>query len=830
LLRTVWVDYARKGEPDVILIGRREDGNPAALVVKGFRPYFYAEVKDGFDPSELERLGGVVEVEEVPLEHPYGGDRVELLRIVTTYPKVVPKLREQVKKLDGVKEVYEADIPFVRRAAVDLNLPPASEVDVSDLDTGSWSGLPAYFADVEDARELDHRPYPIEDLVVASFDLEVLAEPGTTIKGASGPIIAISFAYRTPDGERRNYVITWKGENESFEVDGVETEVIVCRSEAAALRRFFDEFRRVDPDVVFTYNGDEFDLPYLQHRAGKLGIDVSPLARPAGKRGIILKHGGGRYASDIFGRAHVDLYHTARKNLKLERFTLEEAVKDVLDVEKEEMELVDINEAWKRGDLDELMRYSAEDAHYTLELGLELAQVELELSYLTRLPLPDATRFSFGQLAEWRAIYKARQEDILVPNKPTRDEYERRRRKAYKGAIVFEPEIGLHENVVCVDFASLYPNVMVAHNISPDTFDCDCCPRVTVEEVDDPTDATVAPDVGHKFCKRRKGFFPRLVEGLIERRRELKRRLRKLDTESHPHEAKILDVRQQAYKVLANSYYGYMGWANARWYCRECAESVTAWGRYYISEVRRIAEEKYGLKVVYGDTDSLFVKLPDADLEETIERVKEFLKDVNGRLPVELELEDAYKRILFVTKKKYAGYTEDGKIVTKGLEVVRRDWAPIARETQRRVLKRILADNDPEAALKEIHEVLERLKSGDVDIDELAVTSQLTKKPSEYVQKGPHVRAALRLARHLGVEPEPGTIVRYVIVRGPGSVSDKAYPVELVREEGKEPDVDYYIEHQILPAVERIMRAIGYSRGQIVGETASQKTLDQFFG
>ncbi len=831
MLRSVWVDYSRKGSPDVVFVGRHRDGEPAALVVKGFRPYFYVEAEEGFNPGRLEGMSGVVEVREVERRHPYSvEDRVNLYQVLVTYPKVVPRLRERVKELDGVREVYEADIPFVRRAAIDLNVPPASEIDVDGLREGSWSGLPAYFADAEEARELEHRPYPLDELVVASFDIEVLAEPGATTEGSAGPVIAISFAYRTPDGERGNYVFTWKGEEAEFTVDGVETRVVVCESEAAMLREFVERFRRVDPDVVFTYNGDEFDLPYLKRRADRLGLDVGRLARPPGKRGVIIKPGAARRASDIFGRAHVDLYHTAQKNLKLERFTLEEAVRDVLGVEKEELELAEINEAWKRGDLERLFRYSAEDAHYTLELGLELAQVELELSYLTRLPLPDAVRFSFGQLAEWRALYRAHHEGILAPNKPSRDEYERRRREEYKGAIVFEPKIGLHEHVVCVDFASLYPNVMVHHNISPDTFDCDCCPEVTVEEADDPTEATVAPGVGHKFCRRREGFFPRLVKRLIERRREYKARLREVDPDEEPERYRLLDVRQQAYKVLANSYYGYMGWANARWYCRECAESVTAWGRYYIREVRRIAEEEYGLRVVYGDTDSLFLKLPGADLSETIDRVKEFLEDVNRRLPVELELEDVYERILFVTKKKYAGYTTDGKIVTKGLEAVRRDWAPIARETQRRVLERILKDNDPDAALKEIHRVLERLRSGEVDLDELAVTSQLTKKPSEYVQKGPHVRAAQRLARYLGTEPEPGTIVRYVIVRGPGSVSDKAYPVELAREEGKEPDIDYYIEHQILPAVERIMKALGYSRGQIVGESTAQKTLDQFLG
>jgi len=270
-----------------------------------------------------------------------------------------------------------------------------------------------------------------------------------------------------------------------------------------------------------------------------------------------------------------------------------------------------------------------------------------------------------------------------------------------------------------------------------------------------------------------------------------------------------------------------MGWANARWYCKECAESVTAWGRYYINEVKRIAEQEYGLEVVYGDTDSLFLKLPGADLEETLERVRRFLKDVNSKLPVELELEDVYERILFVTKKKYAGYTTDGKIVTKGLELVRRDWAPIVRKTQRKILEKILIENDPEGALDVLHRVIDRLKSGDVDIEDLAITSQLTKKPSEYVQKGPHVRAALRLARHLGTEPEPGTIVRYVIVRGPGNVSDKAYPVEIVKEEGMEPDVDYYVEHQLVPAVERIMKAVGFTKSQLTSMT-TQKTLDQF--
>ncbi len=821
-LRCVWVDYLRKGEPDVIFVGRTEDGEVAAALVQGFRPYFYVLPKDDPKPEQLETMNGVLEVEETELRHPKGREKLELLRVVTSFPKVVPKLRGKVKELDWVEDVFEADIPFVRRAAIDLDTPPASELELDDPNA-KWAGLPCVKLDEEDAREVDHRPYQLTDLRLASFDIEVLAERRLSVRDADNPIISISFSHTDGD-DVTTEVFTWKEVEDEIEVDGEEVTVHVERNEAAALRAFVERFSEVDPDVLFTYNGDDFDLPYLRNRASKLGVDVSAMARPRGRRGIVIKPGAERFASDVFGRAHVDLYHTARKNLRLERFTLEEAVKDVLGVEKTDMDIVDINKAWREGDLRTLLTYSAEDAYYTLLLGEELAQIETELAYLTRLPLPDAVRFSFGQLAEWRAVFKAHHERILVPNKPSRREYERRRREGYTGAVVFEPKIGLHENVVCVDFASLYPNVMIAHNISPDTFDCDCCPRITVEEVDDPTEATVVPFVGYKFCRKYRGFFPRLVEGLVERRRELKKKLKETEDE---HLRKILDVRQSAYKVLANSYYGYMGWANARWYCKECAESVTAWGRYYINEVKRIAEQEYGLEVVYGDTDSLFLKLPGADLEETLERVRRFLKDVNSKLPVELELEDVYERILFVTKKKYAGYTTDGKIVTKGLELVRRDWAPIVRKTQRKILEKILIENDPEGALDVLHRVIDRLKSGDVDIEDLAITSQLTKKPSEYVQKGPHVRAALRLARHLGTEPEPGTIVRYVIVRGPGNVSDKAYPVEIVKEEGMEPDVDYYVEHQLVPAVERIMKAVGFTKSQLTSMT-TQKTLDQF--
>ena len=318
----------------------------------------------------------------------------------------------------------------------------------------------------------------------------------------------------------------------------------------------------------------------------------------------------------------------------------------------------------------------------------------------------------------------------------------------------------------------------------------------------------------HYFCLERKGFIPEVLAGLIEKRLELKKAMK---VEEDAERKALLDVEQQAMKLLANSMYGYYGFQRARWYCRECAEAIAAWGREYIQKTIKYAE-KNGFNVIYGDTDSVYITRPGVeDVDEIVRMAKEFQREINAELPeaMELEYEDFYPRGVFITKKRYALIDTQDKITVKGLETRRRDWCKVAKETQNKVLNALLKDRDPEKAAQVVRDTVQWIKSGEVPLEDLTINTQMTRNIGGYVSEGPHIAAA-RKAMKEGVEFKQGDIITYVVTKRSGSsIGDKAVIVDHAVE--GEYDPDYYVNNQLLPAVFRILEALGYQEDELKG-------------
>lgn len=218
------------------------------------------------------------------------------------------------------------------------------------------------------------------------------------------------------------------------------------------------------------------------------------------------------------------------------------------------------------------------------------------------------------------------------------------------------------------------------------------------------------------------------------------------------------------------------------------------------------------------------------ELEAEIKsQAQKFLKYLNSTLPesMELEYEGFYRRGFFVSKKRYA-VIEDGEIIAKGLELVRRDWAPIVKNTQKSVLMAILEEGNSDKAIAEVKKVLKKIKNGQVDKKEMIIHTQITKPLDQYKQVGPHVVAARKIEEH-GIKVTRGTIIQYIIVKGKGSISQRAVPYEY--SEGYEYDKDYYIHNQLIPAIERIMYSFGYTKKDLedMARGEVQQSLDAFF-
>ena len=204
-----------------------------------------------------------------------------------------------------------------------------------------------------------------------------------------------------------------------------------------------------------------------------------------------------------------------------------------------------------------------------------------------------------------------------------------------------------------------------------------------------------------------------------------------------------------------------------------------------------------------------------------------FIAQVNENLPegMELEFEGFFQRGFFVTKKRYA-LIQDGNIVVKGLELVRRDWAPVAKKTQEKVLRALLEEGSPKKAVKIVRNVVEDIRKGKISLEDLVIHTQLTKNPEEYVQSAPHVMAAKKAIKK-GRKVGPRTIIQYVVVRGREPISKRAVPLEDA--DISQYDPSYYIDNQVLPAVSRIIEAIGYLKEDILHKE-KQSSLDAFFG
>jgi DNA polymerase I len=242
------------------------------------------------------------------------------------------------------------------------------------------------------------------------------------------------------------------------------------------------------------------------------------------------------------------------------------------------------------------------------------------------------------------------------------------------------------------------------------------------------------------------------------------------------------------------------------------------------------------MEVLYGDTDSLFVHAKAGqDLREAIPM---FIDRVTKELPLEMDVDNYYRVIFFTeSKKRYAGLNEKGEIIVRGLEVRRGDWCDLAKELQQEVIRIILEEENPEKAMKFAKDVIRRVREGTVPLDELVIHKTLTKSVTRYESAQAHVKAAER-AMEQDMASEVGNKISYVIVKGPGILSDRAYPVEMFDKfkDGKlyakdrtyEIDSDYYIEKQLTPTAIRILGYFGYTEDELKGRSV-QGTLEAFF-
>ena len=774
-------------QPVVLLWGVDADGSRVLLRDESFRPYFYVLPDDGVNLNDLASKVKTLSRSSSPiisvdvLKKKYYGRPVKVLKITTVIPEYVREYREAVRRFKEVKEVLEADIRFAMRYLIDKDITPCSwyEVEVEGPFKDPKYRVSKVFRVVGEFKALNVSLPP--ELRLLAFDIEVYNPKGAPHPDRD-PVIIISLA------------------NSKGEVKQLVAEKGVANPDLKLIKDFVNYVRTYDPDIIVGYNSNGFDWPYLIKRSERLGVKLD-VGRVKG--GVPRTSAYGHIS--VPGRLNVDLYNFAEEIPEVKIKSLEE-VADYLGVmRKSERVIIPWYDLYKYWDDDRrratLLKYARDDVVSTIGLADKFIPFAMQLASLTGLPLDQVGAASVGFRLEWYLMRAAFKFNELVPNRVERP-YE-----PYRGAIVLEPRKGVHENIAVLDFSSMYPNLMIKYNIGPDTYVGGECPN---------DQCYVIPGLGYRFRKHPPGFYKTVLETLLRLRKEIRETMKKLPRDSP--EFRVLDERQKALKVLANASYGYMGWVGARWYFRQGAEAVTALGRDTIRKAIEIAES-LGLKVIYGDTDSLFTTY-DRD------KVSKFIESVKNSLGLEIKVDKVYRRVFFTeAKKRYVGLTMDGVIDIVGFEAVRGDWTEIAKEVQEEVAKIVLAEGKVDKAVDYVRNVVRDLRNGKVPLSKLTIWKTITRRIEDYEVDAPHVAAAKRLIE-AGGKVDVGDKVGYVVLKGPGKISSRAYPYMLATP--KEIDVEYYVQHQIIPAALRILSYFGVTEKQLAGVGKAVKTLFDF--
>ena len=794
------IDSVRyKGKYAIRLFGKTADGRRIIVLDPNFNEYFYILSSNVEDMQNF--LNGVEGIKDIQIEKmKIRGDPTEVVKIILEDTHYAQEIKEYAKKNPNYIDHIEMDIPTFRRYMVDKGIFPPMKIKFEGEEVNLNYKVKTILAQkVEKTNDF------LDSFKFISFDIEIYNPVGVGLKNIDRPIIIMSVY----GNDFKKVITTRKFKTNNNDIIFVETEYDL-------LRKFEEIINEYDPDVIFGYGTDVFDFPYINKRGNiinfklRIGVDGSQVKESKGR----LPH------VKIPGRVHIDLYQFVRNilspTLETETYDLSSVASEILGEGKYDgIKGEDIFKLFDKEEYEKLCNYCQKDSELTYKLGLKFFPIIVELTKIVGQPIFDVSRMTYGLCDEWFLIRNTHKFYELIPNKPLRDDVIKRSSNTYLGAYVHQPKPGLYDNIVVFDFRSLYPSIIVSHNICPTTVDKSYCKG-----------RIYTPSKSHWFCKGIRGMIPSLLKELIERRAEIKRILK--DMEEGPNKS-ILEARSYALKTIANAMYGYMGFPRSRWYSIACAESVTEFGRYYIKDVIKKVEDE-GFKVVYGDTDSIMVAL-NGRKEKELMKIQ---KKINEELPnyMNLEYQGFYPRGIFVSvkegkrgaKKRYALLDKKGKIIVKGFEYVRRDWAEIAKKVQMEVLEHILKEKSVEKAIESVRRHIKELKSGNASIDDIEILTQITRPIETYESKGPHVSAVIKANKE--AEYVPGSIVRYIVCKGKGRISDRSYLVEEYEKKNLEYDPDYYINNQIIPAVGKIFEVLGYDINKIVER---QTGLEKFF-
>ena len=798
----------------------------------GHKPYCYSKLS----VEELDFLSerqDVIEIKQVTKRDMLQDKFVQVSKIIVEDPLAIGGT-QTTKSIRNEIETWESDIKYYENylydnklivgkyykivngeiIPTDFEISEETKLELKSLlwDRLSNSGMAdtkEFQEAISDWAELLNQPVP--KIKRLSLDIEVESEVGRIPdpKLAEKRVTAVGF--EGSDNLKKIFVLRRDGiqEGENELDDGIELKFYENEKEMIE-----DTFNLVEQyPVLLTYNGDGFDLPYLYNRANRVGVSKQ-------KNPLYMMRDSATLQKGI----HLDLYRTFSNRAfqiyafgqKYTDFSLNSVCKGILNEEKigHEMEIDEMT-------YYQIAKYCQNDARLTYKLTSFnddlLMNLLVVITRIARMPIDDIARMGVSQWIRSLMYYEHRKNNFLIPRRSELDNKSAGvannaviKDKKYRGGMVVDPIEGIHFDVIVMDFASLYPSIIKVNNLSYETVRCkhEECKK------------NMIPQTNHWACTKRNGLTSLIIGSL----RDLRVNYYKSQTKKSnitEEERQLYLVVTQALKVILNASYGVMGAEIFPLYYLPAAESTTGMGRHIILDTIEKCKES-GIQVLYGDTDSIFVK----DLtQEQIEVLMSRAKKDHG---VELEVDKEFRYVVLSNRKKnYLGVTKDGKADVKGL-TGKKSHTPKFIKTLFYELLDILSavqnESEFESAKKKITEKIagyaNKVREKQIPLSELAFNVMISKSPAEYVKTVPqHIRAAKQLESIR--EIKKGDIISYVkILNKPG-----VKPVEMARQD--EVDSSKYMEF-MESTLEQITSSMDLDFDTILGKP-KQTGLDQFF-
>ncbi len=533
-------------------------------------------------------------------------------------------------------------------------------------------------------------------------------------------------------------------------------------NEADTLLSAMKHLQTTDPDIIYTHDGDSTLLPYLYHRAKQAAIGHQfTLGRdhiheaPAKQGKSYFSYGHIVYRPPFYtlkGRVHLD-----QKNSFL------------------------YGESGLRGLLD--------------------------ISRCANIPLQMLSRLGPGTAISQIQVNTAMSQDYLIPWKKNQPESWKTSwdlLNADRGGLILEPHIGLHEGAIELDYASLYPHIMVQHNISPETLLCSCCPTSTHR----------VPQLKYPICTKQKGLIPQVLEPILNRRFCFKARAR------HPqYNTKTYEELQQAWKWILLVCFGYTGYRNARYGRIECHESITAYSRDILLSTINLVEH-HGYYVLHGIVDSLWIQPYTPRLTP-----EQLARHISTHTGIRIDIEATYHWIVFLPSKntdvgalnRYYGLNTAGKLRIRGVELRQKNTPPFLKVMQKEMLTTLAQAHTTTEFYEQIPHALkipltfyQHLLEGTVPLQDLLFTIQISRDITDY-KANTLTKAALIQLRDAGIHFEPGQTVRYLVTDEHASDPRNRVKIAEFLTETTTPDRDFYRRH-LAKCAESLLTPFGYTK------------------